>query len=106
MTTRVLIVDDHELLRAGMRGRLEREDDITPVGEAGTADEAVIKARALQPDVILLDMLLPRTSGYAAIPELLRVSPEAKVIVVSSQGAPSSVRRAISAGAVGYLPKR
>jgi DNA-binding NarL/FixJ family response regulator len=103
---RVLLVDDHELLRAGIRSRLEREDGIAVVGEADSAERAVILARALQPDLILLDLLLPRKNGYDAIPELAEVAPEAKVLVVSSQAAPSSVRRALSAGAAGYLPKR
>src|SRR6188474_2221072 len=102
----VLIVDDHELLRAGLRARLANEEDITVVGEADSAERAVVMARALQPDVILLDLLLPRKSGYEAIPELARVAPDARVLVVSSQAAPSSVRRALSAGAAGYLPKR
>ena len=103
---RVLLVDDHALLRAGLRSHLEGEPGIAVVGEADTAERAVISARKLQPDVILLDLLLPRKSGYDAIPELLNVAPETKILVVSSQAAPSSVRRALSAGAAGYLPKR
>ena len=103
---RVLIVDDHALLRAGMRSRLEDEPGIAVVGDAETAERGVIMARKLQPDVILLDLLLPRKSGYDAIPELLAVAPDARILVVSSQAAPSSVRRALSAGAAGYLPKR
>src|SRR5262245_8570884 len=102
----VLLVDDHELLRAGLRSRLEHEGAISVVGEADTAERAVVMARKLQPDVILLDLILPRQSGYEAIPELLKVAPQAKILVVSSQAAPSSVRRALSAGAAGYLPKR
>jgi len=103
---RVLLVDDHELLRAGLRSRLEREPGIAIVGEADTAERAVLMARKLQPDLILLDLLLPRKSGADVIPELADGAPEAKVLVVSSQAAPSSVRRALSAGASGYLPKR
>ena len=103
---RVLIVDDHELFRAGLRSRLESEGDIAPVGEAGTAEQAVVKARALQPDLVLMDLLLPRKSGYEVIPELATVSPQAKVLVISSQATPSSVRQALTAGAAGYLPKR
>jgi two-component system, NarL family, response regulator NreC len=103
---RVLLVDDHELLRAGLRSRLEREDGIVVAGEADSAERAVLMARSLQPDLILLDLLLPRKSGYDVIPELREVAPDAKVLIVSSQSAPSSVRRALSAGAAGYLPKR
>jgi DNA-binding NarL/FixJ family response regulator len=102
----VLIVDDHALFRAGLRSRLELEHDITPVGEAATAEEAVSKARSLQPALVLLDLLLPGTSGQEAIPELTKVSPRSRVLVVSSQAAPSSVRQALSAGAAGYVPKR
>jgi DNA-binding NarL/FixJ family response regulator len=65
---RVLIVDDHELLRAGLRSRLEGESDIAIVGEADSAERAVVVARAVQPELILLDLLLPRKSGYEAIP--------------------------------------
>jgi DNA-binding NarL/FixJ family response regulator len=103
---RVLIVDDHELLRAGLRSRLEREPGIAVVGEADTAERAVLTARKLQPDLIVLDLLLPRKSGDDVIPDLANVAPQARVLVVSSQAAPSSVRRALSAGAAGYLPKR
>jgi DNA-binding NarL/FixJ family response regulator len=103
---RVLLVDDHELLRAGLRSRLEREPGIAVVGEADSAERAVLVARKLQPDLILLDLLLPRKSGADVIPELAEVAPEARVLVVSSQASPSAVRRALSAGAAGYLPKR
>jgi two-component system, NarL family, response regulator NreC len=102
----VLIVDDHALFRAGLRSRLELEQDITSVGEAATAEEAVSKVRWLQPDLVLLDLLLPGTSGQDAIPKLAEVSPRSRVLVVSSQAAPSSVRQALSAGAAGYVPKR
>jgi DNA-binding NarL/FixJ family response regulator len=103
---RVLLVDDHALFRSSLRARLDREDGITTIGEAGTAEQAIAKARALQPDVVLLDLILPRTGGYAAIPELLNASPSAKVLVVSSQTQPTSVRQAIGAGARGFVPKR
>jgi len=106
MTTRVLLVDDHELLRAGLRSRLEKEPGIEVVGEADSAEQAVIRARTLQPDLVLLDLLLPRKNGFDAIPEIHNVAPDARVIIVSSQTAASSVRRALSAGAAGYLPKR
>jgi DNA-binding NarL/FixJ family response regulator len=102
---RIVLIDDHKLLRAGLRSRLEQESDVSVVGEADTADLGVVLARRLQPDVILLDLLMPRKGGYDALPELAEVAPESKVLVISSQAAPSSVRRALSAGAAGYLPK-
>jgi DNA-binding NarL/FixJ family response regulator len=102
---RIVLIDDHQLLRAGLRSRLEKETDVSVVGEADNADMGVVLARRLQPDVILLDLLMPRKGGYDALPELAQVAPAAKVLVISSQAAPSSVRRALSAGAAGYLPK-
>jgi DNA-binding NarL/FixJ family response regulator len=102
----VLLVDDHALFRAGLRSRLEREHDITPAGEAASVEQALVQARRLQPDLVVLDLLMPRAGGLEAIPELAKVSPGSKVIVVSSQTAPSAVREALSAGAAGYVPKR
>jgi len=102
----VVIVDDHAILRAGIRSRLEREPDIAVLGEAASAEQAIERCAALTPDVILLDLLLPRRAGSDAIPDLLRRSPRSRVLVLSSQAAPSWVRRALTAGASGYLPKR
>jgi DNA-binding NarL/FixJ family response regulator len=102
---RVLVTDDHTILRTGVAALLEREEDMTAVGEASTADEAVIKARALQPDVILLDVVMPRKSGLDALPELQKVAPETRVIVLSMQTNPSSIRQALISGAAGYVAK-
>jgi DNA-binding NarL/FixJ family response regulator len=102
----VLIVDDHAILRAGVRSRLQREPDIAVVGEAATAEQAIERCALLAPDVVLLDLLLPRRVGSEAIPDLLRRSPRSRVLVLSSQAAPSWVRRALAAGAAGYLSKR
>jgi len=102
----VVVVDDHAILRAGIRSRLEREPDIAVTGEAATVEQAIERCAALTPDVVLLDLLLPRRAGCEAIPELLRCSPRTRVLVLSSQTAPSWVRRALSAGAAGYLSKR
>lgn len=101
----VLIVDDHALVRAGLRARLAGESDIAPVGEAGTAAEAVPLARRLQPDLILLDQVLPKTSGSEAIAPLRSVAPRARILVMSAQAAASSVRRALLAGADGFISK-
>jgi DNA-binding NarL/FixJ family response regulator len=103
---RVLVTDDHTVLRKGIAALLEREHDMTAVGEAATADDAVIKARALQPNVILLDVVMPRKNGFDALPDLQRVAPEARVIMLSMQTNPSTIRQALVSGAAGYLSKR
>jgi DNA-binding NarL/FixJ family response regulator len=102
---RVLIVDDHGVIRSGLRSRLAVEKDVETVGEAESVEQAVIKARALQPDLVLLDLLMSRTSGYEAIPRLAEVSPQSKVLVCSALTGASSVRQALSAGAEGYVAK-
>ena len=101
----ILIVDDHALVRAGLRARLAGEDDIKPVGEAGTAAEAVSLAQRLQPDLVLLDFLLPKTSGCDAIAPLRSVAAGTKILMMSAQASASSVRRALVAGASGYISK-
>jgi DNA-binding NarL/FixJ family response regulator len=103
---RVLVVDDHALFRAGIVSLLAGEEDIVPVGEAASIEQAIVKARPLQPDVILLDLLLPRRSGAEGVREIAKVSPQSRILIVSSQAAPSAVREALSAGACGYVPKR
>ena len=102
---RILVTDDHRVLRTGIAAVLEREPDLTVVGEAATADQAVARARALQPDVILLDVVMPRKSGLDVLTELASVAPDARVIVLSMQTAPSSIRQALNAGAAGYVAK-
>ncbi|MGX7678507.1 response regulator [Jatrophihabitans sp. DSM 45814] len=104
--TRVLLVDDHQLFASGLRARLELEDGITAIADAETGEDAVRKARANQPDVVLLDLVLPHCSGYDVIPQVLDAAPKTRVLVVSSQTQPSCVRRAITAGASGYVCKR
>jgi two-component system, NarL family, response regulator NreC len=102
---RVLVTDDHAVLRTGVVALIEREDDMTAVGNAATAEQAVNKARALQPDVVLLDVVMPRKSGFDALPELQKVAPETPVIMLSMQTSPSSIRQALIAGAAGYVSK-
>ncbi|MFL5962127.1 MAG: response regulator [Gaiellaceae bacterium] len=102
---RVLVTDDHAVVRTSVAALLERENDMTAVGEAGTADQGVNKARALQPDVILLDVLMPRKSGFDALPELRKVAPEARVIMLTMQTSTSAIRQALNSGAAGYVSK-
>jgi DNA-binding NarL/FixJ family response regulator len=103
---RILLVDDHGLLRASLRTRLDREPDLITVGEAETARQAIQRADTLRPDVVLLDLVLPRGSGTDAIPALLSAAPSTRILVVSSLAQSTSVRRALAAGAHGYVPKR
>ena len=102
---RVLIVDDHAVVRAGLRLLLEREDDIECAGEAGNANDAVREARYLKPDVIVLDVTMPDQSGIDALPAIQAAAPDAKVLVLSMHDDPSYVHEAFAAGAVGYVLK-
>ena len=106
MTTRVLLVDDHAVVRAGVRLILDGADGIDVVAEAGTEERAVVMARAHKPDVIVLDILLPGKGGIELIPDLLEVSPESRVLMLSSSGDPGTVTKALDAGATGYSIKR
>ncbi len=105
MTIRVLVVDDHAVVRSGLRHVLEAEDDIEVVGEAGDMREAVFEARSQKPDVVLMDIVMPGPSGIEATPAVLKEAPEAKVLVLSMQDDPRYVREAFSAGASGYVLK-
>ena len=105
MSIRVLIVDDHAVVRSGLRLLLDAEEDIEPVGEAGNARDAVFQARALKPDVILLDIVMPEQTGLDALPQLMHENPGAKVLVLSMQDEPRYVREAFAAGASGYVLK-
>jgi DNA-binding NarL/FixJ family response regulator len=102
---RVLVVDDHAVVRSGLRLLLDSADGIECVGEAGDAEEAIRAARREQPDVVLLDVVMPGKTGIEATPEILRVAPDAKVLVLSMQDDPSYVREAFAAGAAGYVLK-
>ena len=102
---KVVLVDDHAVVRAGLRLLLDAEDDMEVVGEAGNATDAVFRARALKPDVILLDVVMPGESGIEVLPKLLKESPETNVLVLSMQDDPTYVREAFAAGASGYVLK-
>jgi two-component system response regulator NreC len=105
VSVRVVIVDDHAVVRTGLRLLLEREEDIETVGEAGDAREAVFEVRAQKPDVILMDVTLPGKSGIEAIPDVLKEAPEARILVLSMADDPRYVREAFAAGAFGYVLK-
>ena len=105
MSIRVVIVDDHAVVRSGLKLLLEAEQDITVVGEAGSAEEGVRATRLEKPDVVLLDVVMPGRSGIDATPELRKAAPSARVLMLSMQDDPSYVREAFAAGASGYVLK-
>jgi two-component system, NarL family, response regulator NreC len=102
---RVLVVDDHAVVRSGLRLLLEKEKDIEVVGEAGNVGEAVLEARSAKPDVVLMDVVMPGQSGIDGIPSVIKEAPKAKVLLLSMQDDPQYVRQAFSAGATGYVLK-
>lgn len=102
---RILVVDDHAVVRSGLKLLLSAEPDLEVVGEAGNARDAVFEVRAQKPDVVLLDVVMPGESGIEAVPKLLHESPETKVLVLSMQDDPNYVREAFAAGASGYVLK-
>lgn len=107
---RVLIVDDHAVVRQGLRTFLELQDEatslpITVVGEASNGSQAVDQAKLLQPDVVLLDLVMPEMDGVEATSRIIEKSPHSRVIILTSFGEEDKVIPAIQAGAQGYLLK-
>jgi NarL family two-component system response regulator LiaR len=102
---RVFLADDHAVVREGLSSLIRQKADMEVVGEAVDGEEAVQKARKLQPDVILMDMVMPRTSGLQAIQQLQRDGHPARILVLSSFAEDEQIFPAIKAGASGYLLK-
>ncbi len=102
---RVLVTDDHAIVREGLRALITVKPDMELAGEAADGEEAVLKARALQPDVILMDLVMPRKNGIEAIEEIKRENPDARILVLTSFAEDAQVLSAIKAGALGYLLK-
>ena len=102
---RVLVVDDHTVLRKGLCSLLTPKYGVEVVGEAGDGIEGVAQARALRPDVILMDLAMPRKTGLDAILEIRREDPEARILVLTSFGEEAKVAAAVQAGAMGFLLK-
>jgi two-component system, NarL family, response regulator LiaR len=105
MTIRILIVDDHSVVREGLRMFLGRDQELEIVDEAADGAEAIEKARHWRPDVVLMDLLIPVIDGISAISIIRRESPETEVIALTSVLDSASVAGSIRAGAIGYLLK-
>jgi two-component system response regulator NreC len=102
---RVLVVDDHAVVRSGLRLLIDAEEDMETVGEAGTVREAIFEARTASPDLILMDVVMPGESGLEGLPRLLHEHPDVKVLILSMQDDPRYLREAFAAGASGYVLK-
>lgn len=102
---RILLVDDHHVVRLGLRSLLNTEPDMDVIAEAGNASEAIQLARQLQPEVILMDIRLPDKSGIEACREIKRVHPNIHVLMLTSYADDDMVTEAIAAGATGYVLK-
>ena len=102
---RVLVVDDHALVRSGLRRLLDAEPDITVENEAGSAEEAVRMARLEKPDVVLLDITMPGRSGLEVAAEIKQAAPDTAILVLSMHDDSAYVREAFVQGASGYLLK-
>ncbi|HUN62981.1 MAG TPA: response regulator transcription factor [Candidatus Sulfotelmatobacter sp.] len=103
--TRILLADDHQLMRSGVRLMLEREPDLTVVGEAADGREAVALAKSLKPEVVVMDIGMPNLNGIEAALQMTQESPELAIVMVSMHSDESYVLRALKAGARGYLLK-
>ncbi len=104
-TLRVLVVDDHDIVRKGLTTLISRQQDLSVAGEAGTAAEAVAKANELTPDVVVLDIRLPDASGIEACREIRSQNSNIKVLMLTSYSDEEAVMGSIMAGASGYLLK-
>ncbi len=102
---RVVLVDDHEMMRDGLREALQRAGDYEVVGEAGDGVEAVRVAQSLRPDVIVMDVMMPIKNGIDACREIMEVLPETRVLMVTAATERDAVIEAVAAGATGYLEK-
>ena len=106
MAMRVLLVDDHEVVRQGLRALVESQDDMEVVGEAGTVAEAVRRVGYDDPEVVVLDVRLPDGSGVEACREIRSRFPDVKVLMLTSFADEEALMAAIMAGASGYVLKR
>ena len=103
--TRVLLVDDHEIMRDGLREVLQREGDFDVVGQAGDGAAAVRIAQKLRPDVVIMDVMMPLKNGIDACREITEMLPDTRVLILTAASEDDAVMEAVAAGATGYLQK-
>ena len=102
---RILLVDDHPVVRLGLRGMLDAEPDLTVVGEASSGDEGLAKTLAERPDIVLMDLRMPGGDGVSATERIMAAVPGTRVLVLTTYESDRDILRAIEAGAGGYLLK-
>lgn len=103
--TRILIADDHALLRVGLNTMLNTQPDMMVVGEAGNGHDAVARAKELKPDVVIMDLMMPKLNGAEATQQIIEALPETKIIILTSYGTAADLVRAVANGAVGAQMK-
>jgi DNA-binding NarL/FixJ family response regulator len=103
---KVLLADDHTIVRQGLRALLQAEPDITVVGEAANGRQALDSARELRPDIVIMDIAMPSLNGLEATRQMKKASPHSRVIILSSYGSDEYVEQLVDAGASGYLLKQ
>ena len=102
---RILLVDDHAILRDGIRSLLEKDTQFKVIGEAGDGRTAIEMTRQLKPDIVLMDVAMPLLNGLEATAQIIQSNPESKVIILSMYDYESYIRQALAAGAAGYMLK-
>lgn len=103
---RILIADDHAVLRAGLRLLLNTQDDFEVIGEASEGTEALSQAESLNPDIILLDLTMPGLGGLEALPLLKKIAPESRILILTMHDDSTYLRQALQSGAAGYILKK
>jgi DNA-binding NarL/FixJ family response regulator len=104
-TIRIMLVDDHELLRAGVRAMIEEHEDMTVIAEAMSGEDAIAQARRSQPDVVIMDIRLPGINGIEATRRIVKQDPNARVLVLTMDAPEDVLLDVFEAGASGYLRK-